>query len=339
MSEVIDPPEYYFPNIDFNPAFYALDTDGLTQSTANTLYLRKTVPDTATALETFTSGIKTPSIASTRTAASATLDIGIAPRTVAGAVHHYSDGDNCVSGAGVHINNGINNNSHTNIHNGTGANATGEVNIMSGTSNSGTIKIGATGTTTTINGIAITTGNSNSLMTMNATNIKQVMKTVAGTSIENIVGNTTVVPSLSTTFNTKVASGTLTPLNCYTIAANTGNQFTAQYFEIVVSGSNNSRGAYTYKGCFGIEKIGTGSMTASSVTTLFYYGTGTNPPSSTVAPVIDFTLAGNTLTLRVNAKGGAGVSTTQNFVTTLISYPTASIVSSQVLEDFIITAV
>jgi len=142
MSEVINPPEYYFPNIDFNPAFYALDTGGLSQETANALYLQKTVPDTATALETFTAGIKTLSISSTGTGASNILNVGIQSRTVSGAVHHYSDGDNCVAGAGVHLNNGINNNSHTNIHNGTGANATGAVNIMSGTSNSGTITIG-----------------------------------------------------------------------------------------------------------------------------------------------------------------------------------------------------
>ena len=155
MSEVINPPEYYFPNIDFNPSFYADDTGGLSQETANTLYLRKTVPDTAIALETFTAGIKTPSIASTGTGASNLLNIGVDPRTVAGAIHHYSDGDNCVAGAGVHLNNGLNNNSATNIHNGTGANATGTVNIMSGSANSGTITIGnetTNNTTTTLQG-------------------------------------------------------------------------------------------------------------------------------------------------------------------------------------------
>lgn len=57
MSEVIDPPEYYFSNINFNPAFYANEATGFTQAQANALYLRKTVPDTATALETFNAGI------------------------------------------------------------------------------------------------------------------------------------------------------------------------------------------------------------------------------------------------------------------------------------------
>jgi hypothetical protein len=57
MSEVINPPEYYFTGIDFNPSFYAQDAGGLSEATANALYLRKTVADTATAQETFTQPI------------------------------------------------------------------------------------------------------------------------------------------------------------------------------------------------------------------------------------------------------------------------------------------
>jgi len=59
MSEVINPPDYYFTGINFNPAFYADDTGGggLSEATANTLYLRKTVPDTANVVETFTKDI------------------------------------------------------------------------------------------------------------------------------------------------------------------------------------------------------------------------------------------------------------------------------------------
>jgi len=63
MSEVINPPEYYFDGVNFNPAFYANDTGGgFTEAQANALYLKKTVADTATALETFNAGIKTNSI-------------------------------------------------------------------------------------------------------------------------------------------------------------------------------------------------------------------------------------------------------------------------------------
>ena len=59
------PPSEYFPGIDFNPSFYqdTGTTAGLVpETTANALYLRKTVADTATAVETFNTGIKTNTI-------------------------------------------------------------------------------------------------------------------------------------------------------------------------------------------------------------------------------------------------------------------------------------
>lgn len=58
-----NPPTYYFTGIDFNSSFYTTTTSGsgdLTQVLADTLYLRKTVADTATVVETFSNvnGIK-----------------------------------------------------------------------------------------------------------------------------------------------------------------------------------------------------------------------------------------------------------------------------------------
>ena len=51
------PPTYYFTDINYNSSFYGSDdTANLTEALANSLYLRKTVPDTATAVETFSSG-------------------------------------------------------------------------------------------------------------------------------------------------------------------------------------------------------------------------------------------------------------------------------------------
>ena len=57
-------PTYYFTGIQFNSSFYAITTSGLSEGQANLLYLRKTVADTATALETFSNinGIKTNKI-------------------------------------------------------------------------------------------------------------------------------------------------------------------------------------------------------------------------------------------------------------------------------------
>ena len=53
-----EPPSYYFSNIDFNSSFF--DSTSISISKANSLYLRKTVPDTATSLETFSGGISFP---------------------------------------------------------------------------------------------------------------------------------------------------------------------------------------------------------------------------------------------------------------------------------------
>ena len=57
------PPTYEFTGIDYNPQYYnTTSSSGITESQANNLYLRKTVIDSATAVETFTAGIKTNNI-------------------------------------------------------------------------------------------------------------------------------------------------------------------------------------------------------------------------------------------------------------------------------------
>ena len=63
-----NPPYPYYPNIPFNPSFFSTDSEaGITEAEANTKYLRKTAPDTATAVQTFDSGIVAPSITSAGT--------------------------------------------------------------------------------------------------------------------------------------------------------------------------------------------------------------------------------------------------------------------------------
>lgn len=62
MAVTTPPPDFSFSGINFNPSFWVSPTSTLTQDVANTLYLRKTVTDSASALETFVGGIKTPSI-------------------------------------------------------------------------------------------------------------------------------------------------------------------------------------------------------------------------------------------------------------------------------------
>ena len=58
-----NPPYPWFSGIQYNPSFFASSLTGdLTKAQANALYLRKTVPDTATAAETFQGGIYTDNI-------------------------------------------------------------------------------------------------------------------------------------------------------------------------------------------------------------------------------------------------------------------------------------
>lgn len=71
-----NPPYPYYNGIPFNPSFFKTDTSsGLTETAANALYLRKTVADTATAQETFTSGIITQGNSTIGTVGSGTLTI------------------------------------------------------------------------------------------------------------------------------------------------------------------------------------------------------------------------------------------------------------------------
>ena len=69
------PPTYEFTGIDYNPQYYnTVASSGITETQANNLYLRKTIADTATAVETFSTGIKTNSIDAN--VAATTLNIG-----------------------------------------------------------------------------------------------------------------------------------------------------------------------------------------------------------------------------------------------------------------------
>ena len=74
----VQPPTYYFSGINFNSAYYTTTSSGsgLTQAQANALYLQKTTPDIATALESFNAGIYTNTIDSLTN--TGTISIGTA---------------------------------------------------------------------------------------------------------------------------------------------------------------------------------------------------------------------------------------------------------------------
>ena len=67
------PPSQQFTGIFYNPAFWTSADSGLTQELANTLYLEKTTPDTATALQTFSGGLSTQSITAPSLTSNVTL--------------------------------------------------------------------------------------------------------------------------------------------------------------------------------------------------------------------------------------------------------------------------
>jgi hypothetical protein len=62
MSISVPPPEFQFNGLFFNPSFWISSTSSLTQDVANELYLQKTIPDSASALETFNGGLRANSI-------------------------------------------------------------------------------------------------------------------------------------------------------------------------------------------------------------------------------------------------------------------------------------
>jgi hypothetical protein len=74
------PPTQFFTGIFYNANFWTSGTTALTQDIANTLYLEKTTPDTATALQTFSGGVSTQSM----TAPSLTADVTLFPNQTAG---------------------------------------------------------------------------------------------------------------------------------------------------------------------------------------------------------------------------------------------------------------
>jgi len=117
------PPYPYFNGIEYNSAYFTSIDSGLTIAQANAKYLKKTVADTATAIETFSSGILTDAINPTTT--TGTIQIGqtatnsnveIAAQASRSTVLHLGDGN--LSSGGIHIGNGAGASNNINILNG-----------------------------------------------------------------------------------------------------------------------------------------------------------------------------------------------------------------------------
>jgi hypothetical protein len=123
-------------------------------------------------------------------------------------------------------------------------------------------------------------------------------------------GSATNVPSLSYMFCRK-NTFTMTALTTFSIGAPTDKS--CEYFEIIITGSNQGFGPYSFKGCFGVSKDGA-TLIATAVTTIFAFG-GT--------PTISFTAVGG-FNVDMKITTAFGASTNQNFIATLIAYPSTS---------------
>jgi len=158
MSISVPPPDYQFTGLFYNPSFWIHPTDGLTQDAANQLYLRKTVTDSASALETFNGGIRTNDLNTT----SPTNNLTIASSLTTGNVNIMTGAStagqlNIGNSAGttvmningtipININNGVDCNTYDVITAGTTKNffntQTAAVNILTNMAASASLQIG-----------------------------------------------------------------------------------------------------------------------------------------------------------------------------------------------------
>jgi hypothetical protein len=153
--------------------------------------------------------------------------------------------------------------------------------------------------------------------------IKQVTPFVGGGTCEVVIGNANNATSMSTTFNRKNVA-TTSPIACYRVVS--PSQYNYQYFELVVSAANYGLGGFCYKGCFVISTPGI-TIVASSVNTLF---------SIDGTPTISF-ITVNPTTIDIYINTALPGTTNQAFISTLISYPSATINND--LNDYSITAI
>lgn len=174
----------------------------------------------------------------------------------------------------------------------------------------GTIAIGsALDGSTTSNGL-ITIGSSTaSSVTTTAKQIKQTVPVLGGT-VSQIFGNADNTTSISTTCSRK-ETATLGALSCFTLTV--PDSYCAGYFEIHIGGTNFFYAGYAFKGCFSIDANAIDDVTVSSVSTLF--------AARGRIPAITFTRVGTLITLEIDTSTGNG-STNQNFIATLMAFPT-----------------
>jgi hypothetical protein len=161
-----NPPYPYFNGITYNNAYFETSGTGLSRTQATALYLQKTTPDTATALETFNTGIKTNTI----NAVSTSLDIvanllGINPNSGGATTNIHTN--NSSSNGTVNIMGSVGGSSgRVNVCVGSGGGVTAsECNISTGTT-IGTVSIGNSANAVNINSMALSLGTATKTLTI-----------------------------------------------------------------------------------------------------------------------------------------------------------------------------
>lgn len=200
----------------------------------------------------------------------------------------------------------------------------------------GTVKASTITSPSTITDIAIggdlTSGNikvggvqtSGEIVLGKTKKVRQIFELSDGTTIEDVTGNTDSVGSYSRTFNHKVINSAGATA-VYRI--DTANQYSLQYFELNISGSNYGAGIFSYKYAFVITTFG--AVLLTGLTTIYSYSQGVTSTFSSV-------VSGTSITLYFDTTFVPSAYGNQAYSTTLIAYPT--VWNDGTEKDYSITA-
>jgi hypothetical protein len=218
------PPTYVVPI--YNPAYFASSTEGLTIGEASGIFLNKTSPDIATALETFNAGINTNNITPTTTASTLSLNSSKTGSTNA---------DPCIA-----------------IATSTGITRTIKIGAEGGTNPNSVHLAGLDVTNTSLNNITGTTG------VINVGNLQTngILNLGTGT-IRTLTGSINIANTNGCLCPVNILNGGATTAGSFNLA-NTGANST-----VVNIGSASSTGNFNLNTC-GTINIGTDNTTVAN---------------------------------------------------------------------------
>jgi hypothetical protein len=291
------PPYPYFNGITYNSAYFTSIDSGLTIAQANAKYLKKTVADTATAIETFNAGIKTNTISSTGGSNAIYTDPG-GPQTYNTLVcsnnlacsFGASSGSCNLGGSSSGVNIGFNMPSASGASISIGTAGVQDTNILIATKGAvvtGTDKIviGASANTLSVASGAIILGTGDSAVSVGS-NTLQTSNIVIGTKGSVITGSNKIVIGASANALT-LGSGTINLSNPLTplynpsaiVAGQIGSSVTPTYNTPFNLSPSVVKNIATYSLPIGVYFIQASIQTPTPVT---YQGLGISSASATI---------------------------------------------------------